>query len=438
MTNQRPTRVRFTVITAICVAAAIAYMGRNCLGVASKQVRGDLGLDVGEMGWVMSAFFWSYALAQVPAGWLAHRVGSRIALASYAIVWSLLCAAFYFVGNLWAVLALQIGFGLAQAGIFPCSAGMIRHWVPSTHWALSVGLMGGFMSIGGAVGSAITGYAIEGVSTPWLTTPPISWRWIFVGFSIPGFLFATWFFTWFRDRPENHLSVNDAERELIRQTSPEKSRAPSGMHWLHIAAQPAMLLLYGQQFCKAAGYIFFPTWFPDYLRETRGISTGESGLLTALPLLAVVVGAILGGAFVDWLWRRTGSLRISRQLTSVAGLSICAICIGSAYFVSNVYGAVCLISLGTLCGTLAGPPASATTIDKAGDYAEQIYGMMNMTGNLGAAACPLAIGMLVQWTGNWNLVLLVFVGIYATAALCWAFLDPQGQVAISKPLTNVE
>ena len=61
-----------------------------------------------------------------------------------------------------------------------------------------------------------------------------------------------------------------------------------------------------------------------------------------------------------------------------------------------------------------------------------------MTGNLGAAACPLAIGMLVEWTGNWNLVLLVFVGIYAAAALCWAFLDPQGQVAISKPVSKVQ
>ena len=138
---------------------------------------------------------------------------------------------------------------------------------------------------------------------------------------------------------------------------------------------------------------------------------------------------MLGGALVDWLWRRTGSLRISRQCTAVVALTACAVCIGAAYFVSNVYGAVCLISMGTFCGTLAGPPASATTIDKAGDHTEQIYGMMNMTGNLGAAACPLAIGFLVEETGNWNLVLLVFVGIYATAALCWVFLDPRGQVA---------
>ena len=124
-----------------------------------------------------------------------------------------------------------------------------------------------------------------------------------------------------------------------------------------------MFLLYGQQFCRAAGYIFFPTWFPEYLRETRGVSPGESGLLTALPLLAVVLGGLVGGAMVDWLLRRTGSLRISRQWTATAAMAGCAACIGSAYFVANVYGAVFLISLGTFCGTLAGPPASATTID---------------------------------------------------------------------------
>ena len=417
------------VVAAICVAAFVAYMGRNCLGVASKDVQSDLGIDIGQMAWVMSAFFWAYALAQVPAGWLAHRFGTRLVLACYAAAWSVLCAGFYLVGGLWALLALQAGFGLAQAGIFPCSAGMIRHWMPSTHWALSVGLMGGFMSIGGAVGSAITGYAIEGVSTSWLTTPPVSWRWVFVGFSIPGFVFAAWFYSWYRNRPELHPGVNQAERDLIRRSSPQESRAPAGAHWLLIAGQPAMLLLYGQQFCRAAGYIFFPTWFPEYLRQTRGVSTGESGLLTALPLLAVVAGSMLGGALVDWLWRRTGSLRISRQWTAVVALTACAVCIGAAYFVSNVYGAVCLISMGTFCGTLAGPPASATTIDKAGDHTEQIYGMMNMAGNLGAAVCPLAIGYLVKATGNWDLVLLVFVGIYATAALCWVFLDPRGQVA---------
>ncbi|GIS59503.1 MAG: hypothetical protein CM1200mP2_17280 [Planctomycetaceae bacterium] len=77
-------------------------MGRNCWG-GIQNVRADLGIDVGEMGWVMSAFFWAYALAQVPAGWLAHHIGSRIALSCYAVAWSVLCAGFYLVGDIWAV-----------------------------------------------------------------------------------------------------------------------------------------------------------------------------------------------------------------------------------------------------------------------------------------------------------------------------------------------
>ena len=76
------------VVAAICMAAFVAYMGRNCLGVASTSVRADLGIDISQMAWVMSAFFWAYALAQVPAGWLAHRFGTRRALAGYAAVWS--------------------------------------------------------------------------------------------------------------------------------------------------------------------------------------------------------------------------------------------------------------------------------------------------------------------------------------------------------------
>ena len=59
VTEQRPTRARFTVIAAICLAATVAYMGRNCLGVASKNVRADLGIDVGEMGWVMSCLLYT-------------------------------------------------------------------------------------------------------------------------------------------------------------------------------------------------------------------------------------------------------------------------------------------------------------------------------------------------------------------------------------------
>ena len=431
----RPTRARFVVLFGICLAATIAYMGRNCLGVASDHVQADLGIDEIQMGWAMSAFFWSYALAQVPAGWLGNHFGPRAMLSIYATLWSLLCAAFYFVGGTLSLITLQLGFGVAQAGIFPCSAGMIRHWIPATRWALAVGLMGSFMSVGGALGLAITGYAIEGISTDWLTTPAISWQWVFVAFALPGLPFAAWFYLWFRNQPEEHAGVNKAERNLIGRSSSEQPPSNSpGTHWTDTAFQWGMLPLYAQQFCRGAGYIFFATWFPKYLRETHGVTTGNSGLLGALPMLAVVVGCVVGGLLVDFLWRTTGSKRISRQLTSVLALATCAACIGAAYFVADAVGAVALISLGTFCGTLAGPPSSATAIDKAGAHTEQVYGVMNMVGNLGAAVCPTVVAWLAVSTGRWDLVLLLFVGIYAVAASCWMFLDPRGLVASDQPV----
>ena len=436
---QRPSQKRYMVVAFICLAATVAYMGRNCLGVASDDVQADLGISETEMGWAMSAFFWAYALAQVPAGWLGNLFGPRAMLTIYATLWSLFCAAFYLVGGIWSLITLQAGFGVAQAGIFPCSAGMIRHWMPATRWALAVGLMGSFMSVGRALGSTITGYAIEGISwvstddTVWLTTPAVPWQWIFVAFALPGLPFAAWFYLWFRNQPEDHDGVNEAERILIRRSSPEQPGTSTGKPWIVTAVQWGMLPLYAQQFCRGAGYIFFATWFPKYLKETRGVTTGESGFLTALPLLAVVAGGIIGGLLVDFLWKKTGSKRISRQLTSVLSLATCAACIGAAYFVADAIAAVALISLGTLCGTLAGPPSSATAIDKAGEHTEQVYGVMNMVGNLGAAVCPTVVAWLAVTT-SWNMVLLLFVGIYATAAASWMFLDPRGLVASDEPV----
>jgi len=430
----RPTGARYVVVVAICLAATIAYMGRNCLGVASDAVQQDLGIGETEMGWAMSAFFWAYAMAQVPAGWLGNRFGPRAMLAIYATLWSVLCAAFYFVGGILSLIALQAGFGIAQAGIFPCSAGMIRHWIPATRWALAVGLMGSFMSVGGALGSTVTGYAIEGISTDWLTTTAVPWQWVFVAFAVPGLPFAAWFYSWFRNQPEEHAGVNEAEQVLIRRSSPEQPRTSTGIPWIVTAVQWGMLPLYAQQFCRGAGYIFFATWFPKYLRETHGVTTGQSGFLTALPLLSVVASGIISGLLVDFLWQKTGSKRISRQLTSVLSLAACAACIAAAYFVDNAVTAVALISLGTFCGSLAGPPSSATAIDKAGEHTEQIYGVMNMVGNLGAAVCPAVVAWLAVTTGRWDVVLLLFVGIYAMAAVSWMLLDPRGLVASDEPV----
>ena len=94
----RATRTRYYVLLWLLLAATIAYMGRNCLGVAvaDEGVKSELlglGVDAKEIKWVLSTFYLAYALAQIPSGWLGHAWGIRIVLPVIALMWSIACAA---------------------------------------------------------------------------------------------------------------------------------------------------------------------------------------------------------------------------------------------------------------------------------------------------------------------------------------------------------
>src|SRR5688572_19185634 len=97
--NARPTKTRFCVLAWLCAAAALAYVSRNAIGVAESTVRGDLGLTKQQSGWLMSAFFFSYALCSIPAAQFGQRLGSRRALPFFATVWSVAAGVTALVGG---------------------------------------------------------------------------------------------------------------------------------------------------------------------------------------------------------------------------------------------------------------------------------------------------------------------------------------------------
>src|SRR5207302_4114004 len=121
-----------------------------------------------------------------------------------------------------------------------------------------------------------------------------------------------------------------------------------------------------QQFFRAAGQVFFATWFPTYLQQTRGVSVSQSGLFTSLPILAVVLGSLAGGAFSDWLLARTLSRRLARQSLAVVSLVCCAALVVAAFFIQGTTLAVLTISAGQFFASCAGPCAYAITMDLGG------------------------------------------------------------------------
>ena len=441
--SRHATRARHVVLAGLCAAAAIAYLSRNCISVAELTIRDELGVNRVQMGWIMSAFFIGYAVFQIPAGSLANVWGSRRALPVYALVWSAATAWMAMATGYWSLLTSRLVCGVSQAGLFPGCVNTISHWIPASRTALACGALASFMSVGAAIATLLTGRLLDG--GPWLGIdfPALPWRWIFAMCAVPGLLWAAGFHRWFRDRPDQHAAVNQAELDAIRGQA-DRSAVEGSKHvelrestpWAAILTSSDMWLICGQQFFRAAGYVFYSTWFPTFLITTRGVSTADAGVLASLPLLAVVAGSPLGGVAVDWTFNRTGSLRLSRQGIAIFAMLGCAAFISSAYFVDHAMTAVLLITAGSFCAALAGPCGYVITIDKGGNHVATVFSTMNMAGNIAAALCPVIVAWIVELTGSWNLVLFFFAGIYAAAAVCWGLLNPSGTVG--KKMTNDE
>ena len=426
--------VRFAVLGWLCAAAALSYVSRNAIGVAESSVRSDLGLTKEQSGWLMSAFFISYAMFQIPGAWAGQRFGARQTLPVFALAWSVATATMA-AGGFLILLGARFLKGVAQAGLFPVSTGVVANWFPKSGRAFATGALASFMSVGGAAGAALTG---------WLVVD-IGWRWMFALYSLPGVLWAVWFWKWFRNAPQEHGSVNNAERALINAQEPaggaeaspaaavarpkgdSRSLAPP-VPWLQLFSSPAMWCICGQQFFRAAGYMFFTSWFATYLQESRGVTIGKSGLFTMLPLLSVVIGSLAGGVVSDAVLRHTRSLRLARQALAACSLALCAALTLSAYFFMDALAAVLIISAGSFFAAVAGPCGYTITIDMGGEHIPTVNSVMNMCGNLGAMLFPLAVPWLLRETGSWNAVLLSFGTLYIAAAFCWWCLKPGGNV----------
>jgi ACS family glucarate transporter-like MFS transporter/ACS family D-galactonate transporter-like MFS transporter len=418
--TERSTRVRYAALSWLAVAAGLAYLCRNAVGVVESSLRTDLGLTLKESGWCMSAFFWSYAVLQIPAGSLSARFGTRRTMAMFAVGWSLASVAIGMAPGFWTIVMAQLVMGASQAGIFPASINSIGHWMPLKERSFACGVLAAGMQLGAIAASCLTGALVEDVG----------WRWVFVIFALPGFFWTAAFLLRFYDRPEEDPKVTAEELAIIGSDRPRAAArhdepAAESSFW-DLAQQPAILWLCGQQICRAAGYMFFASWFPTFLQKTRGISVEQSGYLQALVLGGSLAGSLCGGMLTDWVWRRTGSLRMSRSLVGGGFLTLCAGLILSAWFVKSASLAVALLATGALVAGLAGPSALAATIDLGGQRVPQIFGLMNMTGNIAAAVCPVVVGKLFEFTENWDLVLLLFAGVYLLGAMCWAFIRPRG------------
>src|SRR3954469_12650790 len=263
-----PTRTRYLTIAFAMVLAIITYIDRVCISQAAPLITHDLGLTKVQMAWAFSVFGWSYALFEVPGGWLADRLGPRRVLMRIVIWWSFFTAATGWVWNFTSLVVTRTLFGAGEAGAFPNMTRIFTTWLPAKERERAQATLWLASRWGGALTPLLVAYILQ----------VITWRRAFELFGVLGVLWAISFYMWFRDDPATHPSVNEAELALMPPA--RETAAVSGpLPWRLLISKPAVWLLCIQYACLAYGWWFYVTWLPTYLRNARGTSVKMSALL---------------------------------------------------------------------------------------------------------------------------------------------------------------
>jgi MFS family permease len=415
------THVRYHIIGVSMLMAFILYLDRICLGeiVKSASFKSDVSLTKEQIGRILGAFFFTYALVQVPAGWASDRFGPRRMLSGYICLWSFFTGLTGCLNGFLGLLLARLGCGLAEAGAYPTSGAVIRRWIPLEARARASSMV----TFGGRIG---------GTLAPYLTALLIinlgSWRAALWADATVGLIVACAYWMVVRNRPEEHPRCNNAERELIGP--PPRAPGPSARE-LALALgtfcrSRSLWLLSAGQFFTNIGWAFLITWLPTYLAEGKRIEAVQGAKIVTLSLGVGMFGQLAGGWLCDEATRRIG-LRWGRVLpmcmaSVVAGLAYLGCLAASS--VSVLVACCALVSFAT---DVANPGVWAFTQDVGGRATAAAAGWSNMWGNFGASISAMMVPHLLK-TGvssesGQRMVFIACASSFFLAAVAYCGMD---------------
>jgi sugar phosphate permease len=412
--GERPTHVRHIVLGLTVAAYMITYMDRQILAVARPVIREELGISLVMMGWITFSFRIAYALFQIPGGWLGDRFGARRALTLIVVWWSLFTGLTALAWNAVSMLVIQVFFGLGEAGAFPIATRSLSRWMRPTERGFAQGVT----HAGSRLGAALTPPIVV------IIIARFGWRAAFIVFGVVGVLWsAVWYF-YYRDTPEEHRSVNAAERELIGSGR----KRPTEIPWRKILSNGNLWILAAMYFCYNFNLNVYTDWFPTYLHDSRAMTLAKMGFYASLPLFAGTLGDLAGGWSSDHVLRRTGNVNLARRWVAIGGFLLSA-----AATVPAVLAHDPRISVAFYCVAFFGLEWTvgiswAVPLDIGGDFAGSVSAVMNTLGNIGGAMSAAVVTYAATRYG-WNAPFFVTSALCLIAALLFLKIDATRRIS---------
>jgi MFS transporter, ACS family, D-galactonate transporter len=373
---------RWTIVGLLFTASMINYVDRATVSFALPLISKELSLGPMTKGVLLSAFFWSYALMQIPIGYLADRVNLRWLYAGAFTLWSVAQGLTGFAGGLTALVLLRALLGIGESIYLPGGSKIVSLLFPPK----DRGLPSGLFDMG-----TRTGLVLDGILIPWLLVH-YGWRRMFF---IVGFSAMLWLIPWLIIYPRKLQS-----REPIVPPGPSPAARPRQKPRVMTINRDLWGLCLGF-FCFDYYWYLLLTWLPDYLVSVRGLTILTAGLSASVPYFVFGSCQPLGGWMGDRMVRRGWNETRARKLIVTAAFCTGLFVIPAAW-AENTGTAVALIILGSFVGLAT---ANILVILQGCAPRGEVgvwTGAENFAGNLAGVLAPLVTGFLISVTGSYR------------------------------------
>jgi MFS family permease len=394
--------VRWAVIGVLSLGMVIAYVSRSALAVplALPEFIRTFHLSITDRGVLNSAFFWTYAVLQIPAGWVVDRYGVKLPYFLGFAIWCLASASTALTRSIPQLIVVQVVLGAGQAVVAPASYRWIRYHFVEKERGLAVGLYMTGTKIGPAVGAPLAAWLIG----------MYDWRVMFVLIGLGGLI---WLVPWM-------LLVKNDDRQIERAAVKKDGTLP--IPFGRIMASPVIWGTIVASFSYMYFVYFCMTWMPAYFMERRHLSLGKMGLYTFFSFGGMALIATLAGLAADRLIGRGLNPVTVRKWFTIAGFSIATTELIGARATSLETALVfAVVSLSGLGLATANYWALTQTLIP-GAAIGRISGIQNCACSVAGIVAPILTGWLLQKTGNYEAPMMAVLVALLAGVLSYLFL----------------
>jgi len=404
MSNVQPTSLlrgkRFYIILFLFFNIVINYIDRVNLSIAAPVISKYFHWDAATMGWVFSAYLWTYTALLVHTGWLGDRIGVRRTAAISISVWSVAAMLTGAVTNFFWMILARLSLGVGESATFPMCNNVVRQWFTAEERGFATGLFHAGVFLSTAVATPVVAW----------TVLRYGWRASFFIFGSLGFVWLIFWLKWFHP-PETCPWLPEDERSLIltkRLGSPKSQAASAAARPLGFFEALAPLVrqktawgMFISQGCVNYMQYLFLAWLPSYLVQARGMDLMKAGIFTAIPYLVGTVVEVTLGKLSDHIYTPE-ELKQGKRRNLVALLLALTSVVLLINVVSSSFAIIAIITIALSCNT------SVIMFNYAlnGDLVEDpklvgtAYGTVQLGGNAFGLCAPIFTGYIVKATGS--------------------------------------